>query len=330
LDEHDTITAMPPARFAPIWMVLLAVGLTAIIANAQKSQADTSELVFSSEEDTLPGALELPDCARAWLARDAHVSRRLDREHLSLVQLPSDWFVAGAIGLGDGEDKLLVVMGSDGLRGANINPFWIFRWASQSCDLLLGTAAHHLQFLKTRTNGLPDVEIGFASSGNISQRQYKFDGHAYMLAGDACRPAEAERASAIPGASPKMFLFQQPGHSQQNLRCEARDWLWRQWLQEKSFSLEVRLFSNTGENITMSYGLTVVDGHAQIAVLLQKEVAEENASPVHRLIEDKLILAVAVERRTLQGKAVSETESISPDAYELHFFNVAGKEVAVL
>src|SRR6266404_2816305 len=47
-----------------------AIGLAAVPASAQQAK---SPAVFSSEEDSVPGAVALPECARKWLARDAHV-----------------------------------------------------------------------------------------------------------------------------------------------------------------------------------------------------------------------------------------------------------------
>ena len=199
-----------------------AIGLAGVPANTQQAN---SPAVFSSEEDSLPDAVALPECARTWLARDAHVSRQLDRLYLSLAQLPGAWFTAGAVNLGKPDQKLLVVMGTGELRGANISPFWILRWLGQSCDLLLATAAHHIEFLDTKTHGLPDVQIGFASTGNTSEHQYKFDDRAYMEADDACRPETAKRFNVIEGKNPQMVLFQRPGQSTENLLCEGRDWV---------------------------------------------------------------------------------------------------------
>jgi len=312
-----------------------AIGLAGVPANTQQAN---SPAVFSSEEDSFPGAVALPECARTWLARDAHVSRRLDRLHLSLAQLPGAWFAAGAVNLGEPNEKLLVVMGTGELRGANTSPFWILRWPGQSCDLLLATAAHHLEFLDTKTHGLPDVQIGFASTGNTSEHQYKFDGSAYMEADDACRPEKAERFNAIEGKNPKMVLFQRPGHSTENLLCEGRDWVWQKWVQKKPFDLKIELFSKEGEHTSLSYSDIMTDGRWQIGVLVHKEVMDEGAHPgaSHRVVKDELIFAVAVQRRFARKgdpdgtTVVPESESVPPDTYELHFLDEAGKDVAAL
>jgi hypothetical protein len=312
-----------------------AIGLAGVRANTQQAN---SPAVFSSEEDSLPSAVALPECARTWLARDAHVSRRLDRLHLSLAQLPGAWFTAGAVNLGEPDEKLLVVMGTGELRGANISPFWILRWPGQSCDLLLATAAHHLGFLDTKTHGLPDVQVGFASTGNTSEHQYKFDGRAYMETDDACRPEEAEHFNAIEGKNPQMFLFQRPGHSTENLLCEGRDWVWQKWVQKKPFTLKIELFSKEGEHTSLSYSDIMTDGRWQVGILVHKEVMDEGAHPgaSHRVVKDELILAVAVQRRFARTgdpdrtRVVPESESAPPETYELHFLDEAGKDVAAL
>jgi hypothetical protein len=320
------------------WAIIVflgAIGLAGVPANAQQAN---SPAVFSSEEDSFPGAVALPECARTWLARDAHVSRRLDNRHLSMAQLPGEWFTAGAVNLGEPSEKLLVVMGTGELRGANTSPFWILRWPGQSCDLLLATAAHHLEFLDTKTHGLPDVQIGFASAGNTSEHQYKFDGRAYMEADDACRPEETERFNVIDGRNPQMFLFQRPGQSTENLLCEGRDWVWQKWVQKKPFTLKIELFSKEGERTSLSYSDLMTDGRWQINILVHKEVMDEAAHPgaSHRVVKDELILAVAVQRRFARKsdpdrtRVVPESESVRPDTYELHFLDEAGKDVAAL
>jgi len=315
---------------------LCAVGLAGVPANAQQTN---SPATFSSEEDSLPGAVALPECARTWLARDAHISHQLDHLHLSLAQLPDAWFAAGAVNLGKPNEKLLVVMGTGReVRGANTSPFWILRWSGQTCDLLLATAAHDLEFLDTKTHGLPDAQIAFASTGNTSEHQYKFDGRAYMEADDACRPEQAEHFNTIEGKNPQMFLFQRPGHSTENLLCEGRDWIWRKWEQKKPFDLKVKLFSKEGEQTSLSYSDIMTDGRWQISILVHKEVVDESAHPgaSHRVVKDELILAVAVQRRFARKgdpdrtKVVPESESVPPDTYELHFLDEAGKDVAVL
>ena len=312
-----------------------ATSLADLRANAQQANPPA---VFSSEEDSVPGAVALPECARTWLARDAQVSLRLDRLHLSLAQLPDAWFVAGAVNLGKPNKKLLVVMGTGELRGANTSPFWILRWPGRSCDLLLATAAHHLEFLDTETRGLPDVQIGFASTGNTSEHQYKFDGRAYMEADDACRPEKAERSNAIEGKNPQMVLFQRPGQSTENLLCEGRDWVWQKWVQKKPFTLKIKLFSKEGEQTSLSYSDIMTDGRWQIDILVHKEVMDEGTHPgaSHRVVKDELIFAVAVQRRFARKgdpdrtRIVPEGESVPPDTYELHFLDEAGKEVATL
>jgi hypothetical protein len=313
-----------------------AISLAGVKSNAQRANSSAG---FSSEEDSVPGAVALPECARTWLTRDAHVSRSLDRLHLSLAQLPDSWFVAGAVSLGKPNEKLLVVMGNTReLIGANTSPFWILRWSGQSCDLLLATTAHHLEFLDTKTHGLPDVQIGFASMGNTSEHQYKFDGHAYMEADDACRPKQAERFDVIEGKNPQMFLFQRPGQSTENLLCEGRDWVWRKWKQKQPFDLKIELFSKDGEHISLSYSDMMTDGRWQVGILVHKEVMDESAHPgaSHRVVKDELILAVAVQRRFARKgdpdrtRVVPESESVPANTYELHFLDETGKDVATL
>lgn len=321
--------------FLPCFVLLGLISLANLQAPAQQSNPP---VVFSSEEDSVPGTVALPECAHIWLARDAQVSRRLDRLRLSLRQLPDAWFVAGAVNLGKPNEKLLVVMGADGLLGANTSPFWILRWSGQSCDLLLATAAHHLEFLETKTHGLPDVQIGFASTGNTSEHQYKFDGDLYMEADDACRPEQAARFNIIETNNPQMFLFQRPGQSTENLLCEGRDWMWRKWEQKKPFTLKIKLFSREGEETSLTYSDIMTDGRWRIDIQVHKEVVDESApaGASHRVVKDQLFSAVTIQRRFARNnnldrtEVVPEIESVTPDKYELHFLDEKGKNVATL
>lgn len=159
-----------------------------------------------------------------------------------------------------------------------------------------------------------------------------------MEADDACRPETAERFNVIDGKNPEMVLFQRPGQSAENLLCEARDWVWKKWVQKKPFTLRIELFSKEGEHTRLNYSDIMTDGRWQINILVHKEVIDEGAHPgaSHRVVKDELILAVAVHQKFARRgdpdrtRVVPENEPVPPDTYELHFLDETGKDVAAL
>jgi len=86
---------------------------------------------FSAEDATFPNAVPLPECARHLLAHDPETAGPLEYENLLPEQLPKDWFTASEQALDQRVGTLLVVMGAKVMRGANVNPFWIFRRSSR-------------------------------------------------------------------------------------------------------------------------------------------------------------------------------------------------------
>src|SRR5947209_7667919 len=130
---------------------LLAVARAVVGAIAQQSQESVppSLVSFSAEDDKVADAVPLPDCVRQLLATDGHVVNTLRHEELPAEQLPADWFTASRTELGEHRGIYFVVMGASMMRGANINPFWVFRRSTKSCDLLLSVGAHDLAVLKT-------------------------------------------------------------------------------------------------------------------------------------------------------------------------------------
>jgi len=103
------------------------------------------------------------------------------------------------------------------------------------------------------------VQIGFASAGNTSEHQYKFDGRAFMEADDACQSEQAERLNAIEGKTPNGSISAaRPQYGE--LLCEGREWVWRKWEQKKPFDLKIKLFSKEGEETSLSYSDIMADG----------------------------------------------------------------------
>ncbi len=83
-------------------------------------------------------------------------------------------------------------MGARMMRGANINPFWIFRLSAKSCNLLLTFGAHDLEVFNTKTNGLPDIEIVALTSVRYFESEYRFEGRSYQVVRQTSQPNGVE------------------------------------------------------------------------------------------------------------------------------------------
>jgi len=173
---------------------VLAPCIAASRANAQQLEQTFSHppTSFSAEDDKFPHAVPLPSCVHRLLAIDTDVVHALEYERLSSEQLPEDWFTASERDLGQSGGTYVVVMAAGMMRGANINPFWIFRRTANSCNLLLSVGAHDLVVLNSRTNGLPDLKIASATAVDYFESKYKFDGKNYQIVKRLTQPIGEE------------------------------------------------------------------------------------------------------------------------------------------
>jgi hypothetical protein len=315
--------------FMPVW------GNTAQEPQETFSHPPTS---FSAEDDKFPHAVPLPDCVRRLLANDDHVANTLNYEHLSREQLPADWFTASEQKLAQGDETYLVVMGAGMMRGANINPFWVFRQSTKYCDLLLSAGAHDLEVLKTKTNGLPDVKIAAATAVLYFESEYTFDGHSYQVVKRASQPIGEEIPRNLSDLETRKPLVQGVGQNPDPILCEARAWLWRQWWLEKPSYLRAVLHSKEGDETTTTYFIRRIGSQLDVMIQRHRVLVDRvsHAGARRPTIEDEIVIAADVERRLAlkdnpdRTKSVPEGQEAPPDSFELYFNNDSGINVAIL
>jgi len=321
-------------------ILFLAVGLTALRTTAQQSQETFSHppISFSAEDAKFPNAVPLPDCVRRLLASDEHVVNTLKYEHLSPEKLPADWFTSSERELGQSKGTYIVVMGASLMRGANINPFWIFRRSATSCDLLLSLGAHDLEVLKTRTNGLPDINIAAATAVRYFETQYRFDGHNYQVVKRTSQPIGEEIPRNLSDFETTRPLVQGVGQNPDPILSEARAWLWQQWRVEKPSYLRVTLRSKEGDETTTTYFIRRIGSDLQVMIQTHRILVDRvpRSGARYPTIEDEIVLATYVERRLAlkdnpdRKTNVPEDQEASPDSYELYFNDDSGNNVAIL
>jgi hypothetical protein len=322
--------------------LVLLVGTSAVFCtDAPQVQENSphSQVSFSAEVDKFEHAVPLPDCARSLLARDGHVLNVLKYEQLLPEQLPSDWFTATETELGRSNEKYLVVMGEGMMRGANINPFWVFRGLSNSCNLVLSVGALDLEILKTRTHNLHDIEATAVFAGRVHQIRYEFDGNEYQVGERSSQPIGEEHPPRnLSGFETHKPLIQDLGQTPEPILDEARAWLWHQWWLEKPSCLKVTLHSKEGDETTTTYFVRKAAGNLQMVIQKHQILVDRvpHSGDRHPIVDDEMIVAADVERRwALQNNPNRETEvpegqDVPPDSYELYFNDELGENVFIL
>jgi hypothetical protein len=293
---------------------------------------------FSAEDATFPNAIPLPECARRLLAQDTKTAGPLKYEAMSPEELPEDWFTASEETLGQGSEKLLVVMGAKMMRGANINPFWIFRRSGQTCKVILSVAAHNLVVLKRRTNGLPDIQIGGSTAVTLFESWYEFDGESYRRARTLTQPIGYEVPQDLSGFETRPPLIQTVSQDPSALLSKARDWLWRHWHSQKPSYLKVILHSKEGDETTTTYFLERGADGPIIAVQIHSVSVDRapHSGPRKTVVEDEILVATSIERRwAIAGNPdrksrVPDSQDASPDSYELFLNDDHGNNLDVL
>ncbi len=321
-------------------ILLLALGLTTFRAGAQQPEQTFSHppTSFSAEDDKFPHAVPIPTCVRRLLAIDPDVVHALEYEQLSPEQLPPDWFTASERHLGQSGGIYLVVMAAGMMRGANINPFWIFRHDANSCDMLLSVGAHDLEVLKSRINGLPDIKIASATAVDYFESEYKFDGKNYRIVKRLTQPIGEKLPHNPSDFAARKLLVQGVRQTPDSTLCEARAWLWRQWWLEKPSYLKVILHSKEGDQTTTTYFVRRLGGDLQVLIHTHQIVVDRSPYSAlrHPMVEDQIVLAADVERRLAlkdnpdRNTSIPEGQEAPPDTYELYFNDESGNNLAIL
>lgn len=91
-------------------------------------------------------------------------------------------FTASQIHLGPADEVDLIIMGNEGMGGADNAYFWVVRSAYQNPVIVLWAGADGLDVLMTKTNGYRDIWTGWNSPSEELTELYKFDGGSYKLA----------------------------------------------------------------------------------------------------------------------------------------------------
>jgi hypothetical protein len=103
------------------------------------------------EDKSFTRGVSVPEAVLGMLRKDERVLTYLQAIDKTPQELTTEPFVASEIHLSGSEEKDLIVMGTGGLLGANVTPFWVFRKRSLGYQLVLHVFAHDLKVENARS-----------------------------------------------------------------------------------------------------------------------------------------------------------------------------------
>lgn len=278
---------------------ILLLCASVVRANAQASPAKHhgEQISFGPEFDVEHPVL-LDEAAKEALATSPRLADDLKQKHLEPNDLPDRWFTASRVHLGGGQ-VALIVMGVDGLLGANIAPFWVLRKNAVGYNLVLDTIGLQLEVLKTRTNGISDIKAsaltGVAYWGSLD---YEFDGRVYQLAKRESGSTGAETPRSLTGYETHAPFVQRQDDDTSSVLAAARTWIWEEWKSHKRFYVTVSGQDDDGNQET--YQLYTSDDSNYSGLILKiHKIKWEQESPSRsrrKIVEDDLWAVPDVER----------------------------------
>ena len=189
-----------------IFLVIAAILFPSHINSQNSPKTQTREQSsFSVELEISPiqKPAALSEEALQALAKDNHIRSCLDSQNLPPEKLPANWFIASLIHLHGPNELDLIVLPSGRLPetakgeisanaclvGASTGGFWVLRQTPAGFQLVLSQMASGLSILKTRSNGLRDIQLyTHASVSEHAITDFRFDGIQYRLFRTRTRP----------------------------------------------------------------------------------------------------------------------------------------------
>jgi hypothetical protein len=149
---------------------------------SQRGATPHEQTRFSAEDEAVQHPVEIPEDAWKLLQADESVRNSLEGEKLSVEQLPRSWFSAAAVHLHDAATSDLIVEGEGLLRGANVNPFWVFVRTGKGLKLAMMIPAHDLILGSQRYRGYKMIEAASMNCCTVFTWRLRFDGERYVKA----------------------------------------------------------------------------------------------------------------------------------------------------
>ena len=323
-------------------LIVTLIGPAGISTPAQQKQnpRNTEQTSFDAE-GPVDRPVPLSDPARKAIAGDVKLVKDLANKQLSAETVPQEWFAVSQIHLANRKETDLVVVGGGGLMGANFTRFWVLRQTSSGYDLVLSTGALHLDVLRTRTNGLTNIETNIVVGGGYADaRDFAFDGHRYWVTKLSSTLIGAKVPVDLSAYKTREPLVQSASQDPTPLLAEARSWIWQQWQAKKPSYLKVVTHSKEGDETTIVYFVNTSEtGDWQVMlqvhdVLVRREDLFTKRGD--RLIENQLLVGAHVERidpseaDSPAPHALSDQDEEPSTKYRLRFSDYGNRTVALL
>jgi hypothetical protein len=148
-------------------------------AQCQSAPKQKEQRVFSAEDENVNHPVAIPAEVMALLAKNEDVRNVLEYEKVEPSNLPASWFSAAEVRLGNKSERDLIIASKGPLRGANIDPFWVFIHDSKGFKLALSISLHDLVVKRTRSHGYRDLELSGMTASIVTVGKFRFDGNAY-------------------------------------------------------------------------------------------------------------------------------------------------------
>jgi hypothetical protein len=272
--------------------IILCVGASAIQSNSQSVPAKhRGEQTLFSVESAFEYPVALNAAAKEALAISPALAEDLKQKDLAPKDLPDGWFTASAVHLGAKNQVGLVVMGVDGLLGANTTThFWVLRQTSTGYELVLDTTAADLDVLTTKTSGLRDIEIAFLGGVAWGSEGLKFDGHRYQLTTRTWQTAGAKVPSDLKGYETHAPFAQPADDDTGQVLAQAREWIWEQWKAHKRFYVTASAQDDDGNQGTYQLYTSSDPNYPSLILKIHKTDWEQDSpsEPRHKITEDDL------------------------------------------
>jgi hypothetical protein len=310
-------------------ILFLCVSLARANAQSNPPEHHGEQTSFSVESD-IDRPVPLDQAAKEALAKSPELAKW---KRFAPRDISRSWLTASKIHLGEGVVGL-IVMGPP----LNNSPFWILGQTSGGYDLVLDTVAADLDILKTRTNGLRDIETSVQTSvGSWASNIFQFDGQRYQVNKQIEQTTGAKVPTNLTGYETHPPFVQHAPDDSSTL-ADARTWIWQHWKSRKRFYVTVEAQNDEGEPAT--YQLYTSDDPNNEGLVMKVHTShwvQDSPSKARRkVIDEDLWIAVDVKKvhpavdEDHDPQVILDQTDVAASAYCLGFLDFRGVWLATL
>jgi hypothetical protein len=160
--------------FRVVVALFIAGWVNCACAQTHTKPAVREQTHFSAEDEDVEHPVLIPGKVWEILKHDNSTEIYLD-EGSSPAERQRSWFSAAVVHLQDASKMDYVVEAKGPLRGANVNPFWVFLDTPNGMKLVLAASAHDLLILSNRWNGVRNIELDSATCCQLTTTWLRYE-----------------------------------------------------------------------------------------------------------------------------------------------------------